>query len=29
MVEGLFGMMKACYALLGRTDRRLPLKGKE
>ena len=29
IVEGLFGMMKACYALLGRTDRRLPLKGKE
>ncbi|MHA1299542.1 MAG: hypothetical protein ACTSO9_08925, partial [Candidatus Helarchaeota archaeon] len=29
IVEGLFGMMKSCYALLGRVDRRLPLKGKE
>ncbi|MHA1360913.1 MAG: transposase [Candidatus Helarchaeota archaeon] len=28
IVEGLFGMMKSCYALLGRVDRRLPLKGK-
>ncbi|MHA1298498.1 MAG: hypothetical protein ACTSO9_03545 [Candidatus Helarchaeota archaeon] len=29
IVEGLFGMIKACYALLGCVDRRLPLKGKE
>lgn len=27
IIEGLFGMMKGCYALLGRQDRRLPLKG--
>jgi len=28
IIEGLFGMMKSCYALLGRVDRRLPVKGK-
>ena len=27
IIEGLFGMIKGCYALLGRQDRRLPLKG--
>jgi hypothetical protein len=29
VIEGLFGMMKGCYALLGRTDRRLPVKGED
>jgi len=28
VIEGLFGMMKGCYALLGRANRKLPLKGK-
>jgi len=29
VIEGLFGMSKACYSLLGRADRVLPVKGKE
>lgn len=29
VIEGLFGMVKSCYSLLGRADRILPVKGKE
>jgi len=29
VIEGLFGLMKSCHALLGRADRRLPVKGKK
>jgi len=29
VIEGLFGMVKSCYSLLGRADRVLPVKGKE
>jgi len=29
IIEGLFGMMKSCYSLLGRTDRRLPIEGRD
>lgn len=29
VIEGLFGMAKSCYSLLGRADRVLPVKGEE
>jgi len=29
VIEGVFGMAKSCYSLLGRADRVLPVKGKE
>jgi hypothetical protein len=29
VIEGLFGMVKSCYSLLGRADSVLPVKGKE